>query len=362
MNDFKKTEKNRTSSWKDGSFMRRILIILTTFFSVLSFAGCASSGNRRIPVKLLILPKFEVGDINGDFPGEGQYFFEEYVAGGKEYTLPGCNGDISIYYRDGTALALLGEGKVCAAVNTSAILEDDRFDFSNAYILSLGCAGGARGRTVQGDVCVVTASADYDLGHHADPRDMEVKSDVSWFHAEVFDRSSNVVMDAALADWAYELVKDVPLETTELTRQQMRNAFPNETWADREPMVIKGTSVSGDNFWKGEYDHANAEKIVDTYHCPDPYTLTEMEDVAVALAIQRFGMLDKTINLRVSVNMDVFPPGIGPENLWGPESSDALASDNSAESGDIFKVAMKNNFLVGKRIADAILNGEVPGK
>ena len=29
--------------------------------------------DQKIPVKILILPKFEVGELTGDFPGEAQY-------------------------------------------------------------------------------------------------------------------------------------------------------------------------------------------------------------------------------------------------------------------------------------------------
>jgi hypothetical protein len=78
------------------------------------------------------------------------------------------------------------------------------------------------------------------------------------------------------------LVKDVKPETTENTKQHMKNAFPGEEWAEREPMVLRGTSATGDNYWKGMYDHKNAVLLAETYGCPDPYAVTEMEDVAVS--------------------------------------------------------------------------------
>ena len=61
---------------------------------------------------------------------------------------------------------------------------------------------------------------------------------------------------------------------------------------------------------EGEHDHDNALLMVKTYGFPDPYVTTEMEDLAVAQAVKRAGMLDRLITLRSSVNMDVFMDAI----------------------------------------------------
>ena len=60
---------------------------------------------------------------------------------------------------------------------------------------------------------------------------------------------------------------------------------------------------------------------------------------------------------RDSVNMDVFMYGSTPENLWSID--DSLASDDSVESADIFATARKNNFLVGSKVVDAIILGNL---
>ena len=56
-----------------------------------------------------------------------------------------------------------------------------------------------------------------------------------------------------------ELVKDITPETTAGAKHYMSAAYENADWAVRAPKVIKRTAVSGDNFWKGVYDHENAE-------------------------------------------------------------------------------------------------------
>lgn len=57
----------------------------------------------------------------------------------------------------------------------------------------------------------------------------------------------------------YERVKNVRLETTEKTTAFLKKEYPDEEWANREPLVMRGTTVTGDNFRKGRYDHRNAE-------------------------------------------------------------------------------------------------------
>jgi purine nucleoside permease len=139
----------------------------------------------------------------------------------------------------------------------------------------------------------------------------------------------------------------------------MTRAFDGADWAVREPKVLRGTTVTGDNYWKGQYGHANALLMTQTYGCPDPYATTEMEDIAIARTAKQLGMLDRLIILRDSVNMDTFMLGATPESLWDPEHDNSdVSNENSEEYIDIFATARENNFIVGRTIIDAILEGE----
>ena len=295
----------------------------------------------------------------GDFPGEAQYYYEGYCMGGEEYDIVGGFEGNKLYVKDGIALYVTGMGKVNTALSLQAVLMDNRFDFSNAYIISTGCAGSAIEYGVMGDVFVITATVDFDLGHHADPRELADANGTTWYHDASYDSASYKILNQELCDKVYNLVKDVKIETTEKTRAFMAAAFDNAEWATRDPMVLRGTTVTGDNYWKGEHDHMNALLMTETYGCPDPYALTEMEDNALAVVLDRLGMLDRYIIIRDSVNTDAFMNGASPESLWDPNFVDSLASDESVESADIFATAMENNFKVGKVVIDAIINGEL---
>lgn len=308
-----------------------------------------------ISVKVLILPKFESGAMSGDFPGEAQYFYEHYCAGGEEFEISGGFPGHKLYVKDGVALYVTGMGKVNAVLSMTAVLRDPRFDFSECYVLSVGCGGSAYGATVMGDVILATAAVDYDLGHHADIRELTAPREHTWFHDPIFDSSGCRVLDAGLVDRAWELIRDLKPETTPRTRKFMEKAFPGADWAVRDPGVLRGTTVSGDNYWKGEAGHRNALAMVAAYGCPDPYAICEMEDAALAVAMDRFGMLDRFLILRASVNMDVFMNGMTPERLWDAELGHGIVSDDSEESADIFVTAMENLFRAGKRIIDIII-------
>ncbi len=111
------------------------------------------------------------------------------------YEIAGAPGTNKLYYKNGIAMFLLGQGKVNAALNTSAVLSDERFDFSDAYILSVGCGGAAKGYGIFGDVFVISAAVDFDLGHRADSRELGDKAETTWFHDESFDGSAVVRLD-----------------------------------------------------------------------------------------------------------------------------------------------------------------------
>ena len=339
--------------------MKKLIAVLLVAMLVVPavFVSAFAEAETPIEIKVLILPKFENGEMSGDFPGEAQYYYEAYCAGGEEYDIVGGFQGNKLYVKDGVALYVTGMGKVNTAMSLNSILLDDRFDFSNAYVFSTGCAGSAMDSTVMGDVFVITAAIDFDLGHHADPREMTSDSETTWFHDASYDSSSYKILNQDLMDKIYDMVKDVELETTEKTKNFMAVTFDNAEWATRDPQVLRGTTVSADNYWKGYYDHQNAILMTETYGCPDPYALTEMEDAALAVVLDRMGMLDRYIIIRDSVNMDVFMNGATPESLWDPEFEDSLASEDSVESADIFATAMENNFKVGKVVIDAILDG-----
>lgn len=53
---------------------------------------------------MLILPKFEIGEMTGDEPGEAQFYYDAYVKDGDQYEITGGYEDHKLYVKDGVAL------------------------------------------------------------------------------------------------------------------------------------------------------------------------------------------------------------------------------------------------------------------
>lgn len=338
---------------------KKLKTILIMLVGLMLQAFACEGAEPAKPVKVLLLPKFEIGEMCGDNPGEAQFFYEHYLTDSERYEVKGISSGLTAYYKNGILLCVIGEGKTHASSSLTALLLDERFDFSKAYLFSVGCAGSPVKDTVMGDVFVITSAVDYDLGGKADVRDLADKNrKVTWFRQSSFDKIAYKILNHSLTDKAYSLVKDVQLSTTSKTLAVMKKAFGSADWAVRNPMVLKGTTVTSDSYWKGYYGEENARAAVKSYACPEGYVSTEMEDIAVATIAERFSLLDRLLIIRGSVNMDVFLTGDTAESIWlGNDNASILNSENNA---DIFNTAMKNNFLVCRVLIDEILkNGSL---
>ena len=101
---------------------------------------------EKIPVRALILPKFEVEEMTGDFPGEAQLFYNEYCKGCGETEIPNMppTGRFFVNEENGVGLLISGSGKTAASLTLSAVLSSGLYDFSDTYIISVGCGGQLR--------------------------------------------------------------------------------------------------------------------------------------------------------------------------------------------------------------------------
>ena len=109
--------------------MKKLLALLFALVLTAAAAFALAEGTSPIAIKALILPKFESGEMAGDFPGEAQYYYEAYCQGGDEYEVKGGFADNKLYVKDGVALYVTGMGKVNTALSLNAVLTDERFDF-----------------------------------------------------------------------------------------------------------------------------------------------------------------------------------------------------------------------------------------
>ena len=344
---------------------RKPMIVLACIVFLASFFSLCACGEKaeKIKVNVLIVPKFEIGEMSGDAPGEAQLFYEHYCMDCEKIDIPNTTPTSQFYFNDenGVGLLVTGSGKTAAGLSLMSLLSWEAYDFSDTMIVSVGCGGASTGSFIFGDVVLVTAVCDYELGHHTDRSELDnPEYECTWFPLDSLSDYSFEQLNAELYDKVYPMIKDCPLRTTETTRRVLANNYPDEEWAARDPFVTKGSAVTGDSYWKGAEDHENAGFIVDYYGCPDKYAVTEMEEIGIMNAAECFGLKDRVISLRVIVNMDTFLKGENPENLWlsGTQFSSKVTEENS-ETVDIFEPGMENLFDAGQIVIDAVLAGEL---
>ena len=340
--------------------LHKLIPILAIAIIVSLLTGCGAQTEKKPEMRALIIPKFEIDEMTGDSPGEAQLFYESYCKGCKEIEIPSLPERSHFYFNNdnGVGILVTDAGKTASALSFSALLSSDMYDLSNTYIVSVGCCGGSVGETIFGDVVLVTAACDGDLGFYADSSDKESDDGISWYPDTSFDACTHKVLNPKLCENVYQMVKDCPLRTTEKSEKYLVESFGKENLVHEKPMVLKGTTVTSDRYWKGYVGHETADYIAEYYNCPDPYMSSEMEEIAIMSAADNFGMLDRVLSFRVVVNMDQFLYFQTPENLWGGHGGfkDNLSED-STETLDIFEPAMQNLYDVAGIVIDDILDG-----
>src|SRR5579862_1092857 len=121
------------------STRKRWLLFAVAGLFALSFYQ-AGAAPVPIPVKVVVVAMFEVGNDTGDTPGELQYWVERDHLD-RSYPLPAGYHALRMN-GEGEMAVLTGQGTAHAAATIMALGLDPRFDLSHAYWLIAGIAGG----------------------------------------------------------------------------------------------------------------------------------------------------------------------------------------------------------------------------
>src|SRR5579863_1182467 len=173
---------------------------------------------KPITVKVVVVAMFEVGDDTGDQPGELQYWVERDHLD-KIYPLP-AGYHAARMNASGEMAVLTGQGTAHAAATIMALGLDPRFDFSHAYWLIAGIAGGNPDRISLGSAAWAHWVVDGDLGYEIDPREMPPDWSTGYvplrktrpFEPPAAPLDGQVYeLNDELAQWAYKFTRSIPL-------------------------------------------------------------------------------------------------------------------------------------------------------
>jgi purine nucleoside permease len=298
--------------------MKTHMRVFTSLSLLAAIANVAVAKPRPIQVKVVVVAMFEQGADTGDAPGELQYWVERdhldriypLTAG---YHAVRMNGE-------GEMAVLTGPGTAHAAATIMAVGLDPRFDFSHAYWLVAGIAGGCPDRVSLGSAVWARWVVDGDLGYEIDAREIPPEwttgylplSKAQPFEQPVEPRPGQVyALNAALAQWAFELTRATPLEDSDHLKE-IRAGFDGAA-AQRPPLVAIGDEVSSSTYWHGKLMDAWAADWMRYFTGgKGEFATTAMEDTGTLQSLQflsNAGRVDlrRVLVLRAVSNFDRQP-------------------------------------------------------
>ena len=335
--------------------VRRLLLSLVLLIAP---GDAVLAQTAPIPVKVVVVSMFELGDDTGDRAGEFQHWVERQRL---DRVLPFPQGYRDLRLNDEGVLGVVtGVGTVRAAATIMALGLDPRFDLTKAYWVIAGIAGIDAEDASLGSVAWAEWIVDGDLKHEIDAREIPAewktgmvplrKSVPYETPREQGDTAQVFRLDPGLTEWAYRLTRETVLaESPEMREERAR--YP-EGVARRPPFVLKGDNLSSSTFWIGATltDWANEWM---RYHTggQGAFVTSAMEDSGTMQSLTwlaRAGKVDvrRALVLRAGSDHDLPPPG--------RSAADALARTKIGLYA-AYGPAIENAYRVGAVVVDELL-------
>ncbi len=336
----------------------RIRYLTSLLALIAATISLAAAKPRPIPVKVVIVAMFEIGQDTGDQPGELQYWVERDHLD-KIYPLP-AGYHAARMNSSGEMAILTGQGTAHAAATIMALGLDPRFDFSHAYWLIAGIAGGNPDRISLGSAAWARWVVDGDLGYEIDPREMPSDWTTGYvplrktrpYEAPAAPLDGQVYeLNTDLAQWAYDLTRSIPLADS-AALQEIRSHFDGPT-AQRPPFVTLGDEISSSTYWHGRLSDAWANEWVSYFTSgKGQFATTAMEDTGTLQSLKylaQAGRVDRqrVLVLRAVSNYDQQPRGMS--------AADSLAHQRIG-TYSAYLPSLEAAYTVGHAVVEEVLS------
>lgn len=339
--------------------MRTGLVALALAAALANAAPATAEEAAKLPVKVVVVTMFEVGEDTGDQPGELQTWVERGVAGER---LPFPAGHRPLRYNPerGVLVVNTGIGTARAAASVMALGLDPRFDLTRAYWLVAGIAGANPDTAPLGSAVWAEWVVDGDLAHEIDAR--EIPSGWTTGYTPLFrskpyqeprpaeNGGAVYRLNPKLVDWAYELTRGIALpDTAKLAA--WRAHYAAHPAATAPPRVMKGDTLSAMTFWHGRLLNDWAVRWVRYWtDGAGTFATSAMEDTGTLEALTglaRAGLVDpdRVLVLRTTSNFTM--------QHEGRTAAESLAGEGADYSA--YLPAIEAAFLVGNRVVGEIV-------
>ncbi len=328
-------------------------VLLLTFF-----LASANAAPRPIPVKVVVVTMFEVGADTSDVPGELQYWVERDHLD-RVYPLRAAYHAVRMNAA-GEMAVLTGPGTAHAAATIMAVGLDPRFDFSHAYWLIAGIAGGCPDQVSLGSAAWARWVVDGDLGYEIDAREIPPGWTTGYlpfdkpvpFAQPMTPRPGQLYsLNAGLAQWAFQLTRATPLEDSGKLGE-IRSHFDGAA-ANRPPFVAMGDEISSSTYWHGKLMDAWAAEWVSYFTGgKGVFATTAMEDTGTLQSLEflaHAGRVDanRVLVLRAVSNYDRQPQGLSASESLAKQRIGAYAA---------YLPALEAAYSVGHVVVSELLN------
>jgi purine nucleoside permease len=316
-----------------------VLGVLVTFLGM-TRAGAENSG--KLPVRVVVVTTFELGNDTGDTPGEFQAWVERLPL---PQTIPFPLGNHPLRYNAEKQILgiVTGEGSLRGAASIMALGLDDRFDLSKAYWLVPAIGGINPNFASVGSAAWAEWIIDRDLNFEIDAR--EIPPEWSTGHVPLgrskpfeaptpdLDRPNGVNgyhLNPQLVDWAYQLTRGVPLDDSPALAS-IRAGYARYPNALKPPFVLKGDEVSASDWWLGERMNTLAEQWMTYWSGGRGLAVTTaMEDCGILTSLTSLShthrvRLDRVLVLRTGSNYTVPASGRTAAQLLASEANEDAA-------------------------------------
>jgi purine nucleoside permease len=334
------------------------------FLFALVFALIARPAAATIPVRVVVVTTFELGQDRGDEPGEFQAWVERMPLP-QEIPATGTYHGHLRYNAELQVLGIVtGEGPEHASSAMTALLTDPRFDLHQAYFLLAGISGIDPNFGSVGSAVWAPHVINGGLAHEVDAREIPAgwpdgftpiqgsrpdMRPVPALHSTWGDMAYTI--DPGTLAWAFSLTRQLVLpDSPEL--QKTRARYVGFPLAQLPPQVSEGDTVACATFWTGPRMNQWAERWV-KYWTQDQGNMatTAEEDLGFmqALSLQaQAGRVDmrRVLVLRTASNYDMPPNG---------EPAPALLAAESQEQGySGYKASLEAAYLIGSVVVKEI--------
>src|ERR1700722_4749554 len=302
----------------------------------------SAQGAGKLPVRVVVVTTFELGNDTGDTPGEFQAWVERLPL---PQSLPFPLGNHVLRYNaEQQVLGIVtGEGSLRGAASIMALGLDERFDLSKAYWIVPAIAGIDPTNASVGSAAWAEWIIDRDLNFEIDAR--EIPPDWSTGHiplgrskpfqppAPDLDRPNGVNgyhLNPELVEWAYQLTRNVQLDDTAALKS-LRAGYARYPNALKPPFVLKGDEVSASDWWLGERMNSLAQQWMTYWSGGKGHAVTTaMEDCGILTSLTSLSRahrvrMDRVLVLRTGSDYTVPASGQTVAQLLASEAAEDAA-------------------------------------